>query len=169
MSLEWLFTPRWDCPFLTSPAEFPCGRTALTPSGSVSTRSLLGHENASLENTTSTTSPPSTPAGTTASLPATSEPTKIHSRKKLPRWRHFDAGPAEEPPKALKRIVGGEVVIPGEIPWQVLYGSRGVRNEACRAFGSGSAWGEKTQQVQFVVFLVAAHSFSLPLLLRQPW
>ncbi|KAM8732787.1 coagulation factor IXa [Acanthopagrus schlegelii] len=119
--------------------EFPCGRTALTPSGSVSTRSLLGHENASLENTTSTTSPPSTPASTTASLPATSEPTKIHSRKKLPRWRHFDAGPAEEPPKALKRIVGGEVVIPGEIPWQAAL----IARRSGQLFCGGSILSER--------------------------
>lgn len=142
MSLKWPFIPRWDCSFLTSPAEFPCGRTAMAPSGSAFTRSLLGHENASLENATSTTSPPSTPAGTTASLPATSEPTTIRSRKKLPWWRHVGAGPTEEPPRALKRIVGGEVVIPGEIPWQVLYRSRGVKSDACKAFGSGSAWGD---------------------------
>lgn len=125
--------------FSHPPAEFPCGRTAMAPSGSAFTRSLLGHENASLENATSTTSPPSTPAGTTASLPATSEPTTIRSRKKLPWWRHVGAGPTEEPPRALKRIVGGEVVIPGEIPWQVLYRSRGVKSDACKAFGSGSA------------------------------
>ena len=155
--------------FLSSPAEFPCGRTALTPSGSAYTRSLLGHENASLENTTSTTSPPSTPAGTTVTLPATSELTTIRSRKKLPRWRLVDAGPTEEPPRALKRIVGGEVVIPGEIPWQVLCRSRGVKSDACKAFGSGSAWGDKTQQVQFVGFLVTAHRSFLPLLFRRPW
>lgn len=32
--------------------------------------------------------------------------------------------PSEEPPRPYKRIVGGTVVAPGEIPWQVLY--RGV-------------------------------------------
>ncbi|XP_073343183.1 coagulation factor IXa [Pagrus major] len=97
--------------------EFPCGRTALTPWASGFTRSLPGHENASLENTTSTTSPPSTPASTTASLPATSDPTEDPSLKELPWWMQID--PSDDPPRAVRRIVGGEVVIPGEIPWQV--------------------------------------------------
>ncbi|XP_030252093.1 coagulation factor IXa isoform X2 [Sparus aurata] len=119
--------------------EFPCGRTAMAPSGSAFTRSLLGHENASLENATSTTSPPSTPAGTTASLPATSEPTTIRSRKKLPWWRHVGAGPTEEPPRALKRIVGGEVVIPGEIPWQAAL----VARPSGQLFCGGSVLSER--------------------------
>lgn len=56
--------------------------------------------------------------------------------------------PTKGPPKPYKRIVGGEVVIPGEIPWQVLYGGRSVKNEACT--------------VQYVQCLVATHSSSLP-------
>ncbi|XP_035524765.1 coagulation factor IXa [Morone saxatilis] len=99
--------------------QFPCGRTALSVNA-VFTRSLLSRENASLQNSTSlttvppTTSIPSTPASTTASFP------RSHSRKKLPLWVYTDTVvPTEGPPTTNKRIVGGEVVIPGEIPWQV--------------------------------------------------
>ncbi|KAM9356680.1 coagulation factor IXa [Symphorus nematophorus] len=110
-------------------AEFPCGRTALTDvSPLVSTRTLLSRENASLENTTSltsmttnTTSPPSTPGSTTVSLPAANDSVENKSRKKLPLWvMQSDAeAPTDRPTRSFKRIVGGEVVIPGEIPWQV--------------------------------------------------
>ncbi|XP_033994301.1 coagulation factor IXa [Trematomus bernacchii] len=81
--------------------EFPCGRTALTEVSAVLSRSLFGHGNASLQNTTAptiistTASPPSTPASTPAVF--------------------RDA----EAPVPIKRIVGGSAVIPGEIPWQV--------------------------------------------------
>ncbi|XP_039975488.1 coagulation factor IXa [Xiphias gladius] len=109
-----------------SEAEFPCGRTALTAISTVSRRSLLGHENASLQNTTSltnvttTNSPPSTPASIEASVPATTHSAENVSRKKLPLWVYSDAEvPIEEPLRPRKRIVGGAVVIPGEIPWQV--------------------------------------------------
>ncbi|XP_070819308.1 coagulation factor IXa [Chaetodon trifascialis] len=112
-------------------AEFPCGRTALTAVGAESTRSLLGRENSSLQNTTSltsnatTTSPPSTPAGTTASLPAADGSAGNRSRKRLPLWLYNNTEePAQAPPRPHKRIVGGEVVIPGEIPWQVAFIAR---------------------------------------------
>ncbi|KAI9514644.1 hypothetical protein NQZ68_031531 [Dissostichus eleginoides] len=106
--------------------EFPCGRTALTEVSAVLSRSLFGHGNASLQNTTAptiistTASPPSTPASTPATSPSTNNSVKIHSRMKLPRWVFRDAeAPEEEPPIPIKRIVGGTAVIPGEIPWQV--------------------------------------------------
>ncbi|XP_070769721.1 coagulation factor IXa, partial [Enoplosus armatus] len=107
-------------------AEFPCGRTALTAVSPAFKRSLLGSQNASLQNTTSltssttTTPPPSTPASTTASFPDRNNSVDNQSRKDLPPWVYSDAEvPNEEPPRANKRIVGGEVVVPGEIPWQV--------------------------------------------------
>ncbi|XP_044219198.1 coagulation factor IXa isoform X1 [Thunnus albacares] len=99
--------------------EFPCGQTALTTFGAISTRVILANESASLNDTdsltniTTTTSPPSTPASTTTSPPATNDPLENQPRKKLPLWVDSD----DESP--YKRIVGGEVVIPGEIPWQV--------------------------------------------------
>ncbi|XP_044060421.1 coagulation factor IXa [Siniperca chuatsi] len=106
--------------------EFPCGRTALTAVSAVSRKSLLGRENASLLNTTSltsittTTSLPSTPASTTASFPDKNDSVGIHFQKKLPLWVYRDTEvPSVEPPRANKRIVGGKMVIPGEIPWQV--------------------------------------------------
>nr|XP_046263163.1 coagulation factor IXa [Scatophagus argus] len=98
--------------------EFPCGRTALMEASSVFTRSLLRRVNASLQNTTSltnittTASPPSTPARTTAPSPATNGSTGSTL------WV-YSGFPTERPRRGNKRIVGGEVVIPGEIPWQV--------------------------------------------------
>ncbi|XP_034453206.1 coagulation factor IXa isoform X2 [Hippoglossus hippoglossus] len=107
-------------------AEFPCGRTAHTSVSSVSKRSLPGHKNTSLENSTSlthnvtTTSPPSSPASTTESLPATTDSAQNHGIKRLPLWVQLEAeGPTEVQRRPFKRIVGGEMVTPGEIPWQV--------------------------------------------------
>ncbi|XP_020491514.1 coagulation factor IXa isoform X1 [Labrus bergylta] len=101
--------------------EFPCGRTALTTFSGVSTRSLLGQINITLpSNTTSTTPPPSTPASTQAPSTAASDSVRSRSLKKLPLWALRDAeAPSEEQPNVYKRIVGGKVVLPGEIPWQV--------------------------------------------------
>lgn len=116
----------FDFPFLTSLVEFPCGRTALTAAAHVSRRSLLGDGNANQHSRTSLTglatiSPRSTAAGTTA----TNNSVKPNPRKKLPLWVDSEAddpteeGPTEETPHPNKRIVGGTVVVPGEIPWQV--------------------------------------------------
>lgn len=101
--------------FLTSPVEFPCGTTALTAqSGSV-----LHYDNAnttSLTNTNTTPYPPSTPAPTTVSFMDTR-----NRLKKLPLWVYSDTeAPTEEPITPYKHIVGGDLVLPGEIPWQVL-------------------------------------------------
>ncbi|XP_062281899.1 coagulation factor IXa isoform X2 [Scomber scombrus] len=124
-------------------AEFPCGRTALTTLSAASSRSLLPRENASLDNTTSltnistTTSSPSTPASTTESFPATNEPVENRPRTKLPSWVYDEAKfPAVTP---HKRIVGGEVVIPGEIPWQVGL----IAHPSDRLFCGGSILSEK--------------------------
>ncbi|XP_026186750.1 coagulation factor IXa [Mastacembelus armatus] len=127
--------------------EFPCGRTAVAVVGVRSRRSLLGHKNAgnhsttSLNNVTNTSTPASTPA---ISSPATYNSVTRQSPKKLPLWVYSEAenpiedptedptddpsedptvdpseDPNEEQPHPYKRIVGGTVVIPGEIPWQV--------------------------------------------------
>lgn len=99
--------------FLTTPAEFPCGRTALAAvKNAAYTRSVLN--TTAPKSTNTTTSLPSTPASTT------NDTAVIQSRKRLPPWVYSDARPTEGPPRPHKRIVGGEVVIPGEIPWQVL-------------------------------------------------
>nr|XP_033488698.1 coagulation factor IXa [Epinephelus lanceolatus] len=106
-------------------AEFPCGRTALTEVSLGLRRSLFSHGNASLQNTTSltsntTTTSSSTPASTPMLFPTTNIPVEYHSIKKLPLWMNREAEvPTDEPPRPFKRIVGGKVVSPGEIPWQV--------------------------------------------------
>lgn len=81
-------------------------------------RTLLGRLNSSLENATApdnvSTSPwpPSTPATTPAPFPL---------------YNEYESGetndttlPGDEEPEPYRRIVGGDLVIPGEIPWQVL-------------------------------------------------
>ncbi|XP_041845861.1 coagulation factor IXa [Melanotaenia boesemani] len=105
--------------------EFPCGRTALTQTNTFR-RSLFIPENetvehnSSLTNTTSTTAPPSTPASTTEKFLTTNDSIVKGFLKKLPLWAQNNSEiPSEDPPKALKRIVGGREVLPGEIPWQV--------------------------------------------------
>ncbi|XP_074529452.1 coagulation factor IXa [Halichoeres trimaculatus] len=106
-------------------AEFPCGRNALTTLyNSVSTRALLDFGNVSLKNNTShadinsTTSTPSTSAFTTTPYPADDSAGR-QPVKRLPLWALSDAvAPTEKQPRPHKRIVGGKVVIPGEIPWQ---------------------------------------------------
>ncbi|XP_061582328.1 coagulation factor IXa [Cololabis saira] len=100
--------------------EFPCGRTA---AATISTfrRFLSSSENASsLNNITSTTTPPTTPAGTTEPFHTTSVPIKTRSRKRLPLWALSDyEDPPEHPPRPIQRIIGGDEAKPGEIPWQV--------------------------------------------------
>uniref|UniRef100_A0AAQ4PV71 Coagulation factor IX n=1 Tax=Gasterosteus aculeatus aculeatus TaxID=481459 RepID=A0AAQ4PV71_GASAC len=82
-----------------------------------SRRSLFGRGDESLQN--ATTSPPSAPAGT------------------VDRGAEVQA---EEKPQAFKRIVGGEVAIPGEIPWQVhVLDTRG----RIRLFCGGSILSER--------------------------
>ncbi|XP_059202023.1 coagulation factor IXa [Centropristis striata] len=104
--------------------EFPCGRTALTEVSSVITRSLFDRRNASMQNDTSltynttTAFPSSTPASTSTPFPTTNASfTDIYDDESI-----------DEPRRPFKRIVGGRVVNPGEIPWQAaLIGRRSGR------------------------------------------
>ncbi|XP_045886912.1 coagulation factor IXa [Micropterus dolomieu] len=128
--------------------EFPCGRTALTVVSKVSRSSLLGH----LQNSTSlntTTSSPSPPASTTGSFPDydydydydyNNKSVVNQTQKKLPLWVYNDTEvPSEEPPRPFKRIVGGVVVIPGEIPWQVAL----IQHPSGHLFCGGSILSER--------------------------
>lgn len=112
--------------FLTTPAEFPCGKTALMQVNSALRRSLLVPLNSSLENATAPDNvsaspwPPSTPATTPATTPA---PFLLYDD-----YGDDESGetndtslPGDEEPEPYRRIVGGDLVIPGEIPWQVLW------------------------------------------------
>lgn len=111
---------------LTMPAEYPCGRTALVDASASSRRSLYNsslHANITSQNSSdySTTSPPSTTAVATEPPPARNESAQSASRKKLPKWALEEAALSTQRPfTPLERIVGGDVVIPGEIPWQVF-------------------------------------------------
>ncbi|XP_029297936.1 coagulation factor IXa [Cottoperca gobio] len=104
-------------------AEFPCGRNALAEVSGVYTRSLFYLQNTTtLTNTTTTTttttSPSSTPASTPAPSLATNDSVKTQFQNTF--LVNPDAEvPTEELLKPYRRIVGGTVVIPGEIPWQV--------------------------------------------------
>ncbi|KAM8910418.1 coagulation factor IXa isoform 3-T6 [Spinachia spinachia] len=98
-------------------AEFPCGRTFLTEVSASSRRSVFGPQsNTTLTSVNATTSPPSAPSPP----PAANESAEYQSAEKLPWGGHGGAEvQAEEAPRPIKRIVGGDVAIPGEIPWQV--------------------------------------------------
>lgn len=91
--------------------EFPCGRTALTAVGAVAKRSLFKYENGNLVNTTSLTN------STTTTAPLTTPPWTTTDITDY--WTNDTEFPSEEPVRPYKRIVGGKVVAPGEIPWQV--------------------------------------------------
>ncbi|XP_060935459.1 coagulation factor IXa isoform X2 [Limanda limanda] len=90
----------------TSPPSSPASTTESPPAST--TESLPA----------STTESP--PASTTESLPATNDSAEYPGRKRLPLWVYLEAeGSTEEQPRPVKRIVGGKMVTPGEIPWQV--------------------------------------------------
>lgn len=85
-------------------------------------RTLLGRLNSSLENATAPDNasaspwPPSAPAATPA-------PPLLYND-----YADDESGetndttlPGDEEPEPYRRIVGGDLVIPGEIPWQVLW------------------------------------------------
>ncbi|KAJ8407216.1 hypothetical protein AAFF_G00288920 [Aldrovandia affinis] len=114
--------------------EFPCGKPVITAFPVLSSRSLLPvelnspplnttdhHVNttanaANATNTTTTTAPPTT----TATAPPTTDPTPSPSNSKLPLWFIQPTLPTVIQQQALdQRIVGGNDVIQGEIPWQV--------------------------------------------------
>lgn len=113
-------------------AEFPCGRTVLTQVNSVFRRTLLPCQNSSLENTTVldnvsvSASPPSAPATTPTSFLVTNDKDEDDDDKNnqsqdslLLETSNTTLAPGEEEPEPYRRIVGGDLVIPGEIPWQV--------------------------------------------------
>ncbi|XP_056145321.1 coagulation factor IXa isoform X2 [Lampris incognitus] len=113
-------------------AEFPCGRNILTVILSRSSRSLLSDVNANQQDLASptnisTTAPPVLPSASTAvSSPASNASVVANSFNKQLLWVHN-----QEPPRSIKRIVGGDAVIPGEIPWQVALVARPTSHFFC--------------------------------------
>lgn len=90
-------------------------------------RTLLRRQNSSLENATAldnvstSTWPPTAPAATAASFPLANDHADDESGEILPLPTTNDTTVAgDEEPEPYRRIVGGDLVIPGEIPWQVL-------------------------------------------------
>ncbi|XP_068447476.1 coagulation factor IXa [Clinocottus analis] len=122
-------------------AEFPCGRTALTVNA-VSTRFLSGDgnvQNTSLTNTT--TSPYSTPAYTLLPFPATNDSVENQPPENWHSWAYRDAEvPTQEPSQPHKRIVGGEMSFPGEIPWQAALVQRHSSKIMCGASILSERW-----------------------------
>lgn len=113
------------------------------------TRSLFGREKAILWNATATsptvnataTSPPSTPSRTTTSLPATNVSTEDRPSVESPGMDYSDATDSSKgPPITRKRIVGGEIAIPGEIPWQVQTWKREDRPCVSQKEAAGALW-----------------------------
>ncbi|KAM9376198.1 coagulation factor IXa [Pholidichthys leucotaenia] len=101
--------------------EFPCGRTALKEVSGVVKRSLFRYENVSLQNTTSL--PDATPNSSTVTSPPSTSASTMQpnsSGDNQDQWKYkVTTIPSEEQPEPYIRIVGGGVVRPGEIPWQV--------------------------------------------------
>uniref|UniRef100_A0AAQ6IE99 Coagulation factor IXa n=1 Tax=Anabas testudineus TaxID=64144 RepID=A0AAQ6IE99_ANATE len=151
---------------------FPCGRTALMGVRSISRRSVSRreitnlHNRTSLSNVSAATSPPSAPASNTVSFPTTNNSIQQQSVKKLPLWVYTEAEdpteeepteeeptveyPSEEPPHPFRRIVGGTVVVPGEIPWQVAL----IAHTSGQVFCGGSILSERW-------VITAAHCLSV--------
>lgn len=128
--------------YLTTPAEYPCGRTALADVSHTSTRSLRGQGNSSLhDNITSVNSsysttplPSTSTATTTTAVPPTVKNESVESNLV---FEEVVSGPVKTPLNQLTRIVGGEVVIAGEIPWQVFkVGVMDTESERKRPSGS---------------------------------
>lgn len=153
-----LKSSRWDSSSLPILAEFPCGRTALASGGVSFTRSLQDRENSTLQNATlpssfaNTTAVPSTPVATTTSFPATNDPADMESPTKPPQKADGD----EVTESTRRRIVGGDVVVPGEIPWQVLFGGSRVKNEACVVLLQQMHEGKQTVGMFNVLSLLSA-------------
>ncbi|KAL0974140.1 hypothetical protein UPYG_G00216160 [Umbra pygmaea] len=109
---------------------FPCGRVELDGiRDTLKKRSLFDLQNTTLDGNVSTTSRNQTQiqavVGTKASAPATTKASRLAaSRSKLPIWAQEEQSGTSKPHinnigDDRKRIVGGNTVIPGEIPWQV--------------------------------------------------
>ncbi|XP_068596784.1 coagulation factor IXa [Brachionichthys hirsutus] len=105
-------------------AEFACGITALTEVSSTFGRSLFGRLNATVLNTTAssptvsatvTTPPSSTPASNAGPFLATD----VSAETQSPNGLESSEDPGDGPLFPFVRIVGGALVLPGEIPWQV--------------------------------------------------
>ncbi|KAJ0049903.1 hypothetical protein NL108_005201 [Boleophthalmus pectinirostris] len=98
--------------------EFPCGRTVFLDLIKIVKRSL------SKDNITTMTAAPSLDTNTST-----------YPVIKLPHWVFNNTlTPTEEPRKAIKRIVGGQLVSKGEIPWQAAL----IAHPSGRLFCGGS-------------------------------
>lgn len=74
-----------------------------------------------LDNVSASAPPPTAPATTTASFLLTSDDEDGRSwDNSLLETPDTTTDPGAEEPEPHRRIVGGDLVIPGEIPWQVL-------------------------------------------------
>ncbi|KAM9795117.1 coagulation factor IXa [Neosynchiropus ocellatus] len=96
--------------------DFPCGRTALADVSQGVSRSLLAERNTA---SPSNSPVPSTATPTTPSPPTNESTENTFLRRLSVRPLSEAEGPTQESATPFKRIVGGAVVSPGEIPWQV--------------------------------------------------
>lgn len=96
--------------------EFPCGRTVQTDKRGAYRRCFFKNSEG---NITSSTPPLITLASSTSPSLDTNTSSETRPIKKLPLWVFSEAENPTEAPRPFKRIVGGEAVTKGEIPWQV--------------------------------------------------
>ncbi|XP_053735135.1 coagulation factor IXa [Synchiropus splendidus] len=129
--------------------DFPCGRTALEEASRGLSRSLLP-DWSTAKPSNAPVSPTATPTPSTSSSPRNESVESKFLRRRSVQELSDAAAPTEESAVPFKRIVGGEVVLPGEIPWQVAL----VANPSGRLFCGGTILSER-----WVV--TAAHCFAV--------
>uniref|UniRef100_A0A672YRA8 Coagulation factor IX n=1 Tax=Sphaeramia orbicularis TaxID=375764 RepID=A0A672YRA8_9TELE len=127
--------------FFTLPDEFPCGRTALTEIGNALRRSVFAFDESLQNNASVITISTTTPSLPTSASTTTSIPDTFDSMENETEWMYNNTdSPTGKPLRPYRRIVGGELVTPGEIPWQVALIARPSGQLFCGGSILSSLW-----------------------------